>query len=159
MNKTSEQGIDFIQGWEGCRLEAYQDVAGVWTIGYGTIRYPNGQRVGQGDACTVDEADHWFRLDLRHTEDAVDDLTIDAVAGHQFDPIVSFAYNLGTGAYRGSTLRKLINTNPNNPAIRWEWMKWHHANHKPVEGLWNRRWAETCVYCADNPPRPTFPHA
>lgn len=159
MSQVSEGGIAFIQGWEACKLEAYLDSAGIPTIGFGTTRYPNGQRVRQDDTCTLEEADYWFRLDLRHAEDAVDDLTVDTVTDHQFDALVSFTYNCGRDAYKTSTLRKLVNADPDDPAIRWEFIKWHHANHKPVKGLWKRRAAEADLYFGTKTKVPTWPYS
>jgi lysozyme len=155
--KMTLDGFDKLTHREGCRLTAYQDGGGVWTIGYGTTRYPSGARVQPRDGCSQDQADTWFRFDLGRTEIAVDALTIDAVGLAQFDALVSFTYNVGEGAYRGSTLRQRINLNPTDPAIRPEFMKWHFDNHVPVLGLWNRRHDEADQYFGTVTSRPPFP--
>ena len=50
--KTSGEGIALIKKFEGCKLDAYQCSADVWTIGFGTTK-----GVKEGDACTQDEAE------------------------------------------------------------------------------------------------------
>lgn len=155
--KCSDAGVRLIQGFEGLRLQAYLDSAGIPTIGFGTIRYPNGTKVKLGDTCTEPDADDWFRHDLTRFELDVDAATIDGVAQRQFDALCSFTYNLGTAAYKGSTLRKKVNLNPADPTIRAEFMKWHNADGKPVEGLWRRRHKEADTYAGVSTPCPPMP--
>lgn len=153
----SADGFRRLQEREGCRLEAYLDVAGIPTIGYGTIRYPGGRKVQLGDTCTADQAAAWFRFDLGRFEVAVDALTVDTVSRSQFDALVSFVYNLGEGAYRGSTLRQKVNADPNDPAIRPEFMRWVKAGGVKVKGLWVRRHDEADQYFGTSTPCPPFP--
>lgn len=152
----SPEGIAMIHAEESCELSAYLDVAGVWTIGYGTTRYFGGQRVKAGDTCTQDQADSYFAYDLQRFALAVDALTVDSLLQRQFDALTSFNYNVGENAYRNSTLRKTVNANPNDPAIRQQFMRWHFADGKPVKGLWNRRHREADFYFGEQTPRPPF---
>jgi len=128
-------------------LKAYQDSAGIWTIGAGTTVYPDGERVKQGDEITVDEANEYLRNDLQHACKIVDALTTDAINQNQFDALVSFVYNLGAGNYKISTLRSFVNKNPedyNN--IIPEFLKWDRSNHRELNGLLRRRKAEAHLY-------------
>ena len=160
---VSPEGVNYIHNRESCRLAAYLDSVGVWTIGWGTIRYPDGRKVKKGDTCTQLQADVYFRNDLRRFELDVDALTSDKINPRQFDALVSLAYNIGTTSYRGSRVRKLVNANPNDPAIRDRMMLWCRGQldddpyKERSEGLWNRRHSEADQYFGVTTPRPTFP--
>jgi len=127
-------------------LKAYICPAGVWTIGIGTTIFPNGQRVKQGDEITESQAFDFLRFDLRTTQQLVDAFTTDLVNQAQFDSLVSFAYNVGTNALKGSTLLKKVNINPNDPLIGKEFGKWVYAGGKILPGLVRRRKAESWLY-------------
>jgi lysozyme len=127
-------------------LTAYKCPAGVWTIGIGTTIYPTGQRVKEGDHCTPQQAFEFLRFDLRNIQQTVDSYTTDAIDQSQFDSLVSFAYNLGTNALKGSTLLKKVNRNVNDPSIQAEFEKWVNAGGKKLPGLVRRRKAEAWLY-------------
>ena len=127
-------------------LTAYKCPAGVWTIGIGTTIYPTGQRVKEGDQCTVQQAYDFLRFDLRNIQQTVDSYTTDAIDQSQFDSLVSFAYNLGTNALKGSTLLAKVNQNVNDPSIQVEFEKWVNAAGKKLPGLVRRRKAEAWLY-------------
>ena len=57
--KISNNGLNLIKQFEGLKLNAYDDGVGVWTIGYGTIKYPNGVRVKHGDKITQAQANQY----------------------------------------------------------------------------------------------------
>lgn len=160
---VSPAGIRLLHGWEACRLEAYQDIAGIWTVGWGTTRYPDGRRVREGDRCTQEQADAWFRHHLQAVEVDVDALTTDALAPRQFDALVCLAYNIGVPGYQGSTVRRRVNAHPDDPGIREAFMRWCRANQdadpykERSEGLWNRRHAEADHYFGVQTPVPAFP--
>ena len=160
--RATRAGRELIHAAEACVLEAYLDSGGVPSIGWGTTRYPpwhsDGRRVLLGDVCTQEQADLFFDYDLERTEEAVDVLTVDTVTPRQFDALVSFAYNVGEGSYRTSTLRKLVNANPNDPAIRHQFMRWHFDDGQPVRGLWFRRHREGDHYFGSLTPCPPFPY-
>lgn len=159
----SADGEFLIQRFEALRLEAYRDQAGIPTIGFGTIRYPDGSKVKMGDTCTVEQAVEFFRHDTKHMIQAVDALTTDAIAPHQFDALVSLAYNIGDGAYRDSTVRRRVNANPADPTIRDAFMMWYKVRDpktgrlKKSEGLWRRRHLEADYYFGVQTPEPPMP--
>lgn len=145
--KPSEKCYSIIKQFEGCRLKAYQDSVSVWTIGYGTIMYPNGTRVKEGDKCTQDEAETFLKYEVILKSQSVNGFTSNYnLTQNQFDALVSFAYNLGVGALQKSTLLKKIKINPNDPAIEAEFMRWINAGGKPLTGLKKRRQQESDLY-------------
>jgi lysozyme len=144
---TSQKGIDIIKSFEGCRLKAYQDSAGVWTIGYGTIMYPSGKRVKAGDRITKECAEEYLAYEIGLKARSVEVFTSDLhLSQNQFDALVSFAYNLGVGALQRSTLLKKVRAEKNDPAIRGEFMKWVRAGGKVLKGLQRRRQKEADLY-------------
>jgi len=146
ITKLNNAGLDLIKQFEGLKLKAYLCSAGVPTIGYGTIRYPNGIKVKMGDVCTKEQADYYFTNDVASFELAVDAMATDALNQNQFNALVSFAYNLGATALKGSTLLKTVNADPNNKAIKGEFSKWINAGGRPVKGLVIRREKEANHY-------------
>ncbi|MET3980923.1 lysozyme [Mucilaginibacter sp. UYP25] len=110
MRTLSKRGIAIIKNFEGLRLNSYQDIAGVWTIGYGSTRYVDGKAVKKGDKL-ADTAQAESLLKSTSTDyiGAVDEGTTVHLSQNQFDALVSFIYNVGTGAVRSSTLFKKLN--------------------------------------------------
>jgi lysozyme len=138
--------IDLIKQFEGLRLNAYQDTGGVWTIGYGTTIYPNGQPVKPGDTITSVQAEMFFRNDLEKFAQGVSDLITSNVNNNQFSALLSLAYNIGLNAFKNSTLLRLVNENPNNTEIREQFMRWVYVQNNIVQGLFNRRSQEANLY-------------
>jgi len=98
--KTSQAGIALIKNFEGLRLQAYQDIAGIWTIGYGSTK-----DVRRGDTCTEAEAVQMLADDLKPFEAAVGKAIGKAKTRQaQFDAMVSLAYNIGSGNFARSTV-------------------------------------------------------
>lgn len=97
--KISSKGVSLIKSFEGCRLKAYKCPAGVWTIGYGHTA-----GVKEGDTITQEQADEYLRNDLAKYEKAVQNYdTIYHFNQNQFDALVSFTYNCGTGNLKNLT--------------------------------------------------------
>lgn len=131
--KTSNQTIEKIKSFEGCRLAAYQDSAGVWTIGYGsTLNVHKGMIINRG------EADRRLEFDLETAAIGVRRLGLELTQG-QFDALVDFAYNLGIGKLKSSTLLKKIKANASTAQIQAEFRKWVYAGKKKANGLVKRR--------------------
>jgi lysozyme len=106
----SNQGIKLIKSFEGLRLSAYRDVAGDWTIGYGSTRYHDGKPVKPGDKLANEQqADALFANTLDQYENAVNQYVKVPLIQSQFDALVSFTYNEGAGALKESTLLKRLN--------------------------------------------------
>lgn len=108
--QLSDEGEKIIKNFEGLRLDAYRDSAAVWTIGYGSTRYHDGKPVKPGDKLADEaQADILFRNTLGQYENAVNDLVRVPINQNQFDALVSFTYNEGTGALKESTLLRKLN--------------------------------------------------
>jgi lysozyme len=127
-------------------LKAYKCPAGVWTIGIGTTVYPNGKRVRTGDLITEQQAYDFLTHDLAYAQQMVDSYTTDDISQSQFDSLVSFAYNVGVNALKGSTLLKKVNADPNDPAIKGQFEKWVYGGGKILPGLVRRRKSEAWLY-------------
>jgi lysozyme len=108
--QLSEHGYKVIKNFEGLRLAAYRDVAGIWTIGYGSTRYHDGKKVKPGDKLASEaQADALFKNTLGQYENAVNEFVKAPISQNQFDALVSFAYNEGTTALKESTLLVRLN--------------------------------------------------
>jgi lysozyme len=108
--KLSQNGFKIIKNFEGLRLTAYRDVAGVWTIGYGSTRYHDGKQVKPGDRLASEaQADALFRNTLGQYVNAVNQFVKVPLTQNQFDALVSFTYNEGIGALEESTLLVKLN--------------------------------------------------
>lgn len=144
--KLNKAGYDLIKTFEGFRSQAYQDSAGIWTIGYGNIRYEDFTRVKKGDKISSARAEEVFRFFADRFARQVEDAVTSDLNQNQFNAIVSFAYNVGIGALSSSTLLKKINKNPKDPSISAEFKKWVNAGGKKITGLVNRRKYEADLY-------------
>lgn len=145
----SQEGYDLIKGFEGLSLVAYQDIGGVWTIGYGNTMYQDGSPVRQGDTITQQGADDLFEFWVDESfAPEVDRLvgTSVVIRQVQFDALVSFTYNIGVSAFADSTLLRKLRVFPDDPTIRDEFMRWVYVNGEVVQGLVNRRDAEADFY-------------
>jgi lysozyme len=100
----SPRGLDLIKKHEGLRLDAYRDIAGVWTIGYGHTKTAK-----PGMKITEPEAESLLRSDLADAERAVNQSVKVPLKQGQYDALVSFVFNLGGGALARSTLLRLLN--------------------------------------------------
>lgn len=143
--KTSTNGINLIKSFEGLRLKAYDDSVGVWTIGFGTIKYPNGTRVKAGDSCTSQQAEDYLHNDLTSFENAVNRLVKAKLTQNQFDALVSFTYNLGETNLSKSTLLKKLNAGDYQGAAD-QFLVWNKAGGKVMKGLVRRREAERALF-------------
>jgi len=147
ITEISDACINLVKSFEGFFSKPYLCPAKVPTIGYGTILYPNGKKVTlQDKPCTEAEAIEWMRYELNQKAKEVDAMAIDTVNQHQFDSLVSFAYNCGSNALKNSTILKRVNANPNDPTITDAFMMWVRAGDEILQGLVRRRKAEAALY-------------
>ena len=130
---TSETLILKLREFEGLRLEAYKDAAGVPTIGYGHTK-----GVRMGDKITRWWAIETLKKDIEEVAQQVDELEVAHTEG-QMDALVSFAFNLGIDRLQRSTLLKLIRQGASKAVIKREFKKWVYAGGERMKGLERRR--------------------
>lgn len=146
MRSTSLLGLNLIKKYEGLRLSSYLCPASVVTIGYGSTRYPNGKKILLGEKLASEkEATQLLLATLSPYEDAVNK-HLPNINQCQFDALVCFAYNVGTGALIKSTLLKKAKANHADPSILDEFLRWNKAGGKVLAGLTNRRREEANLY-------------
>jgi lysozyme len=131
--------IDLAKKFESCRLNAYQDIAGIWTIGWGHT----GKDVYAGMRWTQAQADDALLHDINAAR-ALLEMHSQNLANGTLDALTDFVFNLGIGNYRTSTLCKYVNTQ-NWPAVKTELLRWDHSNGVVVPGLLDRREAEAAL--------------
>jgi lysozyme len=144
--KVNKATIDLIKNFEGLRLEAYLCSALVPTIGYGSTFYENGIKVKLGQKITKQRAEELLDFMVLQFANQVRPLIKVPLSENRFGALVSFAYNVGIGALSKSTLLKKVNTNPNDPSIKMEFLRWNKAGGKILAGLTKRREAEAKLY-------------
>ena len=128
--------VTIIKHFEGCRLSAYRDPVGIWTIGYGQT-----EGVHAGMTITQGQADSMLQKALADKYVPGVQRMFGPLEQHRADALVSFAYNLGVGALQKSTLRKKILAGDWAGAAD-EFLKWHYAGGRSLLGLRKRRAAE-----------------
>ena len=132
--KINDEGLKLIKSFEGCRLKAYRDAVGVWTIGWGHTA-----GVKEGQYITQAQADLLLLSDLAKFEDAVERLGMN-FNENEFSALVSFAYNCGVG-----NLNKLCKGRT-KPEIASKMLLYDKAGGKVLAGLTRRRKAENELY-------------
>lgn len=136
----TKEGLDLIKKYEGLRLEAYKCPAGVWTIGYGHTK-----GVMPRMKISKEEAERLLKHDVSIVELKVVN-TVGKLQACKIDALVSFAYNVGVAAFRGSTLCRKVKANSDDASIRAEFGKWVYAGSKKLPGLVKRRAEEAEMY-------------
>lgn len=138
--KASDKAYALIRRFEGKSNKAYQDSAGVWTIGYG---HTGG--VVKGQTISDDEVERLLSEDVAVAENAVNDQNLN-LTQDQFDALVDFVFNLGVGNFQKSTLLKKMKADPNDPTIYDEFLRWVYAGGVKLLGLVRRRTDEANLY-------------
>lgn len=149
MMKASEGALGLIRKYEGLRVNAYRCPSGVWTIGYGHT----GKDVRQGQTITAEKAEELLRADVAVFEAELNRMASAAgvaLRQNQFDALVSFAFNVGIGNLRSSTLWRKVKADANDTGIALEFSRWIYGTSggKKVQlpGLVKRRAEEARMY-------------
>ena len=141
---TSPKGIALIKEFEGLRLKAYQCPGGVWTIGYGHTA-----GVKPGMVISEARAEEYLMADLIASEKYLNDLRL-AINQNQFDALISFIYNVGTGNFSRSTLLRKVRANPQDNSIMDEFLRWVYSKGRVLPSLQRRRLAEMKLYFSND---------
>ena len=131
-----------IKKFEGFKDKAYQDIVGVWTIGYGSIKI-KGRKVLPTDTVTEHEAEQLIEQEL--AQDVYPYLYGLGLNQNQFDALCSFIYNLGATNFNKSTLKKKLLAE-DYVGASFEFIKWNKAGGNVVDGLTKRRLAESKLF-------------
>lgn len=143
--QTSDKGIALIKQFEGCKLTAYQDSVGVWTIGYGWTQPVDGKPIRAGMTIKQETAERLLKTGLVSYESDVSRLVKVGLTQGQFDALVSFTYNLGSKSLSTSTLLRKLNAGDYAGAAD-EFLRWNKAGGKVLNGLTRRREAERALF-------------
>ena len=138
--KLGERGTEILKYFEGCKLTAYQDSVGVWTIGYGHTK-----GVYDGMTITQDQAEQMLLSELEEYEGYIENMVTVPLTQNQFDALVVWIYNLGPTNFKNSTLLKELNAGNYNAAGQ-EITRWNKAGGKVLAGLVKRREAEAELF-------------
>jgi lysozyme len=122
--KTSDAGIKFLGQHEGCKLTAYQDTRGIWTIGYGHTPSKEGETI------TQEQAEALLSLDVRSVERCIAVHCRAILTQPMFDALVSLVYNIGCGHFRDSTLLAMLNRGDYTGAAD-QFLAWSRAGSNP----------------------------
>lgn len=137
----SSIGLALTRSFEGLRLAAYQDCAGIWTIGYGHT----GPEVHHAQCISEAEAEALLRSDLASAVKCVGRAARVELTQYQFDALADFCFNVGSGNFLSSSLLRYVNRGEFDAAAV-QFGLWVHAGGKVVVGLVRRRAAEAALF-------------
>lgn len=144
-NLTFDQdGLDLTEASESLRLIAYPDPGtggAPWTNGYGHT----GSDVYEGQVIDLEQAIAWLKADVADAEAAVKRLVTVELTQHQYDALVDFVFNIGSGNFQHSTLLRLLNSG-DTAGASLEFDRWNKAAGKVLNGLVIRRNAEEALF-------------
>lgn len=136
----SKEGIDLVKKFEGCKLEAYQCAAGVWTLGYGSTH-----GVQKGDVWSQEKAEIMLIDELEEYGNHVSDLVTVPLHQCQFDALTSWTFNLGPTNLNESTMLKVLNQG-SYEEVPYQLKRWNKVNGQVNDGLIRRREAEALLF-------------
>lgn len=149
--KVSKTCLVLVQKWEGFYANAYLCPAGVWTVGYGTTVWPNGQRVKKGDTITREEASKLLEKQVNEHASTIAHYVKVPLIQNQYDALASFQYNLGRHILKNSYLLKYLNAQQWDKAANsmMQYCKARNPKTSKLEvlrGLQNRRKEEVALF-------------
>lgn len=151
IKEVSGKALAIIKSFEGERLTAYPDQAGIWTIGWGsTYNHDLKRRVQKDDIIDKETALRWLRLDAAGAAANVKKLVKVPINQNQLDSLTSFSYNIGPNAFAASTLLRKLNSGASKEEVAAEFAKWNKVtiNGEKVvsNGLVRRRKMEADLF-------------
>ena len=136
-----KDGTSLTEGFESCRLIAYQDSKGIWTVGWGHT----GPDVYEGVTKTPEQVQLDFEDDIKWAQATVNQEVTVPITQDENDALVDLVFNIGRGAFDSSTLLKDLNASQYELAAQ-EFDKWDHCGGQVLAGLLRRRQAETALF-------------
>lgn len=146
--QPSQQILSFIASFEKFVAKPYLDAADIPTIGYGATLYPSGKKVTMQDKAITEPTAMGYML--HHISTRITPHIPTGLPQNEFDALVSFVYNVGSGAFNSSTLKKKVLAQAPCQDIRAEFMRWNKAGGKVLAGLTKRRQREADIFCLDD---------
>lgn len=153
--QVSKRGVEVLRHLEGAAQRAYVCPAGLMTIGVGHVLtkdelysgkiFIDGDEVKWRDGLTDKQVDGLLRQDLYFYQKCVAAYVTVPLSSYQFDALVSFCFNVGMGAFRGSTLLKMLNRGE-YAAVPAQLKRWNKCNGKTLNGLTRRREIEAGMW-------------
>jgi len=153
--KMSDNGKKLLTQWEGFEDEVYLDSAGLPTIGVGHLLtrserssgklYINSVAVKYRNGLTKQQVLDLLGQDLGRFENVVNGKVTSTLSQNQFDTLVSFSFNVGTGAFKSSTLLKVVNRGDYH-GVPAQLRRWIRSGGRKVQGLINRRENEIVLW-------------
>lgn len=145
--ETSNNCTKLLHHYEGLKLKAYKCPAGVWTIGLGNTRYLDDKAVKEGDTITLAEAESLMHKTLKKFAQAVSKhMIVPGITQSMFDALVCFTYNVGIGAFEGSTLLRKLKAGKPKAEVAAQFHLWIKGGGKVLNGLVKRRAAEAWLF-------------
>ncbi len=146
--KVTQEGFALIKSCEGFRSEAYRDAGGVWTVGYGHTSAVGAPEVAPQMRLSEAEANEVLQRDVDNVARRVSALVKVPLTDAQFSALVSFTYNVGAGAFAGSSVLMVINSGdfarvPERLAL------WNKGGGRVLPGLVKRRAAEAAMFLSN----------
>ena len=138
---ASQTAIAIIKKYEGFQWLPYRCPAGYWTVGYGHVLALHEAHL----PITHEQAEQLLQQDVRRAERSVNALVTVLLAQPQFDALVSFVFNLGSGAFERSALRRAVNRRAHED-VPAQLMRWVYAGGRKMVGLQRRRAEESMLY-------------
>lgn len=135
--------LDTIQQFEGLKLKAYKDSVGIWTVGFGNIfNLDTGNPIKEGDEISLETAERWLKIEVDNLQAKMRKVITVPLNDNQWTALTSLAYNIGFGAFKRSTLLRLLNAGASKEEVAKQILRWNKAGGKEIKGLTNRRKAE-----------------
>src|ERR1700677_4572384 len=123
-------GLALIKSFEQCKLTAYQDQRGVWTVGWGHT----GPAVTAQSVCSQADADAWLAQDTLTAQKAVNATVDVAITQNQFDALCSLCFNIGSSNFSNSSLLRILNAGDTTGAAD-QFLVWNHVDGAVNAGL------------------------
>ena len=147
--KASQNAVNLIKRFEGCRFSPYRDAGGLWTIGYGHL-------IGDGKSLpaninrnfTEEEINALLIEDVARFERGLNMCLVVPVTQNQFDACISWVFNLGLAEFK-KYIAPCINGGDDPEEIVAEMVKFHFVGKTSLKGLVDRREAEKELFLKD----------
>ena len=144
---TKSKAAEIIAVFEGKENEAYKDIGGIWTIGYGNTWHLDQNRpVKEGEKIDDQTALRWLKQSVGSFQSQVKSLVKVPINTNQLDSLTSLAYNIGITAFQNSTLLKMLNSNQPKLAVADQFLRWNKVKGVVSNGLIKRRQKERVLF-------------